>query len=102
VSLRARRDGGRGARRTCPAIPQELPPGGRPGYRVSVDTHHIGIAVRPLSQWPDERVSLVYGLLSAEVRALLASSDAHPVELAYARRDAELFGVEALRRGLID
>ena len=66
-----------------------------------VDTHRLEIAVRPLSQWPDERVTLVYGLLSAEVRALLESSDAHPVELAYARRDAELFGVEALRRGLI-
>jgi hypothetical protein len=68
---------------------------------VSVDAHHIQIAVRPLSEWPDDEISLVYGLLAGDVRDLLADANAHPVELAYARRDAELFGVEALRRGLI-
>jgi hypothetical protein len=66
-----------------------------------MDTHHIQIAVRPLSEWPDDEISLVYGLLAGEVRDLLAAADAHPVELAYARRDAELFGVEAVRRGLV-
>jgi hypothetical protein len=66
-----------------------------------MDTHHIEIAVRPLSEWPDDQVSLVYGLLSNEVRDLLADPGADTLELAQARRDAELFGVEALRRGLI-
>jgi hypothetical protein len=66
-----------------------------------MDTHHIEIAVRPLSEWPDDQVSLVYGLLSGEVGGLLADVSADPQELADARRDAELFGVEALRRGLV-
>jgi hypothetical protein len=66
-----------------------------------MDTHHIEIAVRPLSEWPDDQVSLVYGLLSNEVRDLLADPVSDALELAQARRDAELFGVEALRRGLI-
>ena len=66
-----------------------------------MDTHHIEIAVRPLSEWPDDQVSLVYGLLSNEVRDLLADPAGDALELAQARRDAELFGVEALRRGLI-
>jgi hypothetical protein len=66
-----------------------------------MDTHHIEIAVRPLSEWPDDQVSLVYGLISNEVRDLLAGPAADPLELAQARRDAELFGVEALRRGLL-
>jgi hypothetical protein len=66
-----------------------------------MDTHHIEIALRPLSEWPDDQVSLVYGLLSNEVRDLLADPAADPLELAQARRDAELFGVEALRRGLL-
>jgi hypothetical protein len=66
-----------------------------------MDTHHIEIAVRPLSEWPDDQVSLVYGLLSGEVRDLLAAPGSDPQELANARRDAELFGLEALRRGLV-
>ena len=45
-------------------LPGSSPPGiGRAIVR-SMDTHHIEIAVRPLSEWPDDRVSLVYGLLS--------------------------------------
>ena len=66
-----------------------------------MDTHHIEIAVRPLSQWPDDQVVLVYGLLTGEVRDLLADPASDPGELADARRDAELFGVEAMQRGLI-
>jgi hypothetical protein len=66
-----------------------------------MDTHHIEIAVRPLSEWPDDQVSLVYGLLSNEVRDLLADPVADALEVAQARCDAELFGVEALRRGLL-
>lgn len=46
-----------------------------------MDTHHIQIAVRPLSQWPDDQVVLVYGLLSGEVRDLLADPDAAAREL---------------------
>ena len=66
-----------------------------------MDTHHIEMTVRPLSEWPDDQVSLVYGLISGEVRDLLADPAADPTELAHARRDAELFGVEAMRRGLL-
>jgi len=66
-----------------------------------MDTHHIEMTVRPLSEWPDDQVSLVYGLISGEVRDLLADPAADPLELALARRDAELFGVEAMRRGLL-
>ncbi len=36
-----------------------------------MDTHHIQVDVRPLSEWPDEQVSLVYRLISGEVRELL-------------------------------
>jgi hypothetical protein len=66
-----------------------------------MDTHHIEIVVRPLSEWPDDQVSLVYGLISSEVRDLLAAPGADPLELSNARRDAELYGVEAMRRGLL-
>jgi hypothetical protein len=66
-----------------------------------MDSHHIRIEVRPLSQWPDDEVLLVYGLMAGEVRDLLAAPEADPQELAHARRDAELFGVEAMQRGLI-
>ena len=66
-----------------------------------MDTHHIEISVRPLSEWPDDQVSLVYGLMANEVLDLLADPAADPLELDSARRDAELFGVEAMRRGLL-
>jgi hypothetical protein len=66
-----------------------------------MDTHHIQVDVRPLSEWPDDQVSLVYSLIAGEVRDLLADPTADPQELAHARRDAELFGVEAHRRGLV-
>jgi hypothetical protein len=65
-----------------------------------MDTHHIEVAVRPLSEWPDEQVALVYKLMAADVRGLLADPEPDPARLAATRRDAELFGVEAMRRRL--
>jgi hypothetical protein len=65
-----------------------------------MDTHHMEIAVRPLSEWPDDQVALVYTLLAADVRGLLEDPEADPERLAATRRDAELFGVEAMRRRL--
>jgi hypothetical protein len=65
-----------------------------------METHHIEIAIRPLSAWSDEQISLAYRLVSGDVQDLLAAADADPQELAASRRDAELFGVEAMRRGL--
>jgi hypothetical protein len=66
-----------------------------------MDTHHVEISVRPLSEWPDDQVARVYALLASDVRELLARPDADPQELAAARRDAEVFGVEAVRRGIL-
>jgi hypothetical protein len=66
-----------------------------------MDTHHVEIAVRPLAAWSDEQVSVAYRLISGDVQDLLAAPDADPQELAASRRDAELFGVEAMRRGLV-
>jgi hypothetical protein len=66
-----------------------------------MDVHHIEITVRPLSDWPDDQVVRVYQLVSGDVRDLLSDPHADSQELAAARRDAELFGVEAMRRGLI-
>ena len=70
------------------------------GYRVRMHTHHIEIAIRPLSDWPDDQVLLVYRLLAADVREILADPEHDPQRLADTRRDAELFGVEAARRRL--
>ena len=56
----------------------------------------------PLAEWPDDHVARAYRLLSGDVRDLLASGDPDPTELAASRRDAELFGLEAMRRGLLD
>ena len=62
----------------------------------------LEVAVSPLAQWPDDHVARAYRLLSGDVKALLASGDPDPTELAASRRDAELFGLEAMRRGLLD
>ena len=67
-----------------------------------MDTHHIEIAVRPLSDWPDDQVLLVYRLIAADVADQLADpGPATRTSWPTPRRDAELFGVEALRRGLV-
>jgi hypothetical protein len=61
----------------------------------------LEVALSPVAQWPDEHVERAYRLLSGDVKAQLASGDPDPAELAAARRDAELFGIEAMRRGLL-
>jgi hypothetical protein len=65
-----------------------------------MDTHHVEIAVQPLAAWPDAQLLLTYRLVSGDVQDLLAAPDSDPQELAASRRDAELFGVEVVRRGL--
>lgn len=62
----------------------------------------LHVAVSPLAEWPDDHVARAYRLLSGDVRDLLASGAPDPTELAASRRDAELFGLEAMRRGLLD
>ena len=52
------------------------------GYRVYMHTHHIEIAIRPLSDWPDDQVLLVYRLLAADVREILADPEHDPQRLA--------------------
>jgi hypothetical protein len=66
-----------------------------------MDTHHVEIAVRPLADWPDDQVALAYRLVSGDVQDQLAADATDPQMLAASRRDAELFGIEAVRRGLI-
>ena len=71
------------------------------GYSEDMEPNPIEVDVMPLAQWPDDHVARAYRLLSGDVQALLASGDPDPTELAASRRDAELFGVEAMRRGLL-
>ena len=66
------------------------------------DSIPVSASVTLLSTWPDEHVAHAYRLLAGDVRAQLARGDADPAELAAARRDAERFGIEAMRRGLLD
>jgi len=66
-----------------------------------MDSHSIDVAVGPLSAMPDAHVSRAYRLLAGDVRRLLGAGNPDPVELAASRRDAELFGIEAARRGLL-
>jgi hypothetical protein len=67
-----------------------------------MDGDPIEIPLTPLAEWPDDQVARAYRLLSGDVRAQLASGHPDAAELAAARRDAELFGLEAMRRGLLD
>jgi hypothetical protein len=67
-----------------------------------MDAHNIEVAVGPLSAMPDEHVSRAYRLLAGDVQRLLEAGNPDPLELAASRRDAELFGMEAARRGLLD
>jgi len=66
------------------------------------DSVSVSASVTLLSAWPDEHVAHAYRLLAGDVNAQLARGAADPAELAAARRDAERFGVEAMRRGLLD
>ena len=67
-----------------------------------MDSHSIEVAVGPLSNMPDAHVSRAYRLLAGDVQRLLQAGNPDPAELATSRRDAELFGMEAARRGLLD
>ena len=66
-----------------------------------MDPHPLEISVRPLDAWSDEQVLLAYRLMAGDVQDQLAAPVGDPHELAASRRDAELFGLEAMRRGLL-
>jgi len=64
------------------------------------DETNIRVVVSPLRAWPDDQVQRAYRLLVGAVRQL-AFSDAGPHEVDDVRLDAELFGTELVRRGLV-
>ena len=66
-----------------------------------MDPHPLEISVRPLDAWSDEQVLLAYRLLAGDVQDQLGAYGGDRQELAASRRDAELFGLEAVRRGLL-
>ena len=60
----------------------------------------VHVVVSPLRSWPDDQVRRAYRLLVGAVQQL-ALSDARPREVDDVRLDAELFGIELVRRGLL-
>ncbi|MFN0091224.1 MAG: lipopolysaccharide biosynthesis protein [Acidimicrobiales bacterium] len=60
----------------------------------------VHVEVKPLAEWPDDKVRRAYRLLVGAVRQLTLSGAAN-AEIDDARLDAELFGVELVRRKLL-
>jgi hypothetical protein len=65
-----------------------------------LEATRVHVVVSPLHSWPDDQVRRAYRLLVGAVRQL-AFSDARPHEVDDVRLDAELFGTELVRRGLL-
>jgi len=62
----------------------------------------LGVPVGSLGSMPDAHVLRAYRFLAGDVQAMLERGGADARSLAAARRDAETFGLEALRRGLLE
>jgi hypothetical protein len=58
----------------------------------------VSIELTPLSAWPDEQLRRVYRLMVSAVRQ---HADPDDPEGPGTRADAELFGMELVRRGLL-
>jgi hypothetical protein len=60
----------------------------------------LQVVVSPLRSWPDDQLQRAYRLLVGAVRQLTLS-DASTREIGDVGLDAELFGMEMVRRGLL-